>query len=205
MTIYEQIAFPDYNTVRESQNGGGWYSKTTGSEFQGETWQLVEHIPQLSQSVFDQKRGNRSGSNWGEWHNNPTWYKKWDTSIPAPPAPQELRVMFYPEGNVHTNQNLKVFFYPDNNVEQYQKLDVYYFPDGNTQDVPVDKQLDVWFYPNQNVQDMAILQELKVWFYPENNVEDTPPPPPSDGLYKFWFGMKGKRKYGKSHIKRVRL
>ena len=205
MTIYEQINYASTAsgpTIRERQNGGGWYTNNNALSI-GESYQVTQYIANLSNNEWN-NFNTGSGSGWGGWHNQPTWYRKVDTSIPAPPEPQELRVLFYPNDNVHQEQELKVHFYPDNNVEQYQKLDVFYYPDGNTQDVPVDKQLDVWFYPNQNVTDMTTDQEVKVFFYPDGNVSDVETPVTSDG-FKWWFGMKGKKKYGNNKIKRIKL
>lgn len=62
----------------------------------------------------------------------------------------------------------------------------------------VNQELKVMFYPEGNV---AQNQELKVMFYPNGNVQDSTTT--STG-FKWWFGMRGKKKYGRSRIINVR-
>ena len=104
-----------------------------------------------------------------------------------------------------TDQELKVMFYPDNNVEEIttdQELKVMFYPNGNVQDIATDQELKVMFYPVGNVEDEITLdQELKVMFYPNGNVQDVQ----VSNDFKWWFGMKGKKKYGNSKVKRIRL
>ena len=65
-----------------------------------------------------------------------------------------------------------------------------------------DQELKVMFYPVGNVEDEITLdQELKVMFYPNGNVQDVQ----VSNDFKWWFGMKGKKKYGNSKVKRIRL
>jgi len=78
-----------------------------------------------------------------------------------------------------------------------QQVKVWFYPDNNVQDAIEDQQVKVWFYPDNNVQ--AKDQQVKVWFYPNNNVN------PPETAWKWWLGMRGKKRYGKGHIRRMRI
>ena len=128
-------------------------------------------------------------------------FTKYNFSVPET---QQLSVYLYPTNNVFENQELKVEFYPDGNVETNQELQVLLYPDGNITEGVNNQELKVEFYPDGNVSEYAQIQELKVEFYPDGNVSDVETPVASEG-FKWWFGMKGNKKYGSSRIKRIRL
>ena len=69
------------------------------------------------------------------------------------------------------------------------------------------QQLKVEFFPTNNVQDPAGSTsgnvQLKVEFYPTSNVQDTGTG--SVDNWKWWLGMRGKRRYGNKAIKRISL
>lgn len=173
-----------------------WYAIPSGYQIKSGDWNgnssYVASIP----SIFD-GMGIRDGT-WMNGH-----YHEWQTLEPAPQN-QKLDVYFYQIGNVTQNQKLDVHFYPDGNVGDNQELQVLFYPDGNVTDVVQDQELKVFFYESNNIQDASnVIQELKVEFYPDGNVSDVAVSPSGD--FKWWFGMKGKRKYGNSKIKRIRL
>lgn len=182
-TVYE---------ITESEWQGmpsGWQQKI--GDWNGASG-LVNNIP----SIFG-GMGIRDAT----WMNGHQHY--WQTLEPAPQN-QKLDVYFYQIGNVEQSQELKAYFYPDGNVGNNQELQVLFYPDGNVTDIVQDQELKVFFYPNGNVENASnIIQELKVEFYPDGNVSDVAVSPSGD--FKWWFGMKGKRKYGNSKVKRIKL
>lgn len=107
-----------------------------------------------------------------------------DDTANCPSENQELKVHFYPTNNVDENQQLKVEFYPTNNITN------------------INQQIDIKFFPDSNVSDQAEIQELKVMFYPDGNVDDVVV---GNTAFKWWFGMKGKKKYGNSKVRRIKL
>ena len=170
----------------------------------GTVYEITESEWQSMPSGWQQKIGDWNGANGlvnsiptifggmgirdATWMNGHQHY--WQTLEPAP-----------------QDQNLQVFFYPDSNVtepEQDQELKVFFYPNGNVTDVAgQDQLLEVFFYPENNVTDNAGAdQELKVFFYPDGNITDVDP---NSINYKWWFGMKGKRKYGNSKVRRIKL
>ena len=66
----------------------------------------------------------------------------------------------------------------------------------------VNQLLEVEFYPTGNVQNVGgvVNQLLEVEFYPEGNVANV-----GEGSsgFKFWYGMKGKKRYGKGLSRKV--
>jgi hypothetical protein len=104
------------------------------------------------------------------------------------------------------NQKVDVYFYPDLNVSDIivdQKVDVYFYPDNNVTDSVINQEVKIEFYPDGNVADeTTVLQEVKIEFYPDGNVSDVVDPVVVDG-FKFWFGMSGKKRYGKGLSKRI--
>jgi len=64
------------------------------------------------------------------------------------------------------------------------------------------QQLTVSFYESGNLTDAVTSQELKVMFYEDGNLTDVSTGVTSNG-FKFWFGMRGKRRYGNGLSKRV--
>lgn len=117
------------------------------------------------------------------------------------PEDWKVDVYYYPMNNIEENQEHKILFYPDGNIGEDQEHKVMFYPDGNVSDAIVNQRLDISFYDNGNVGED---QEVQLLFYPDGNLEDVEVPV-IDGIFKFWFGMKGKKKYGKGHIKRIRL
>lgn len=69
----------------------------------------------------------------------------------------------------------------------------------------INQRLKVWFYPSGNVQSGSTAQQLKVWFYPDNNVQAGTGGGTSSSAFKWWIGMRGKRRYGNKAIKRISL
>tara|TARA_B110000495_G_C23015549_1_gene601413 strand:+ start:472 stop:1041 length:570 start_codon:yes stop_codon:yes gene_type:complete len=104
------------------------------------------------------------------------------------------------------NHKVDVYFYPDLNVSDVivdQKVDVYFYPDSNVTDSVINQEVKIEFYPDGNVADeTTVLQEVKIEFYPDGNVSDVIDPVVVDG-FKFWFGMSGKKRYGKGLSKRI--
>lgn len=71
----------------------------------------------------------------------------------------------------------------------------------------VDQKIQVWFHPTNNLQDVN--NTVKVFFYPEGNVQDVASggggETSSSSAFKWWIGMRGKRRYGNKAITRIRL
>jgi hypothetical protein len=68
--------------------------------------------------------------------------------------------------------------------------------------IPTEQRLRVMFYPNNNVQNPIGSQRLRVMFYPNNNVQATSSSSPT---WRWWVGMRGKKRYGNKAIRRVSL
>jgi len=121
---------------------------------------------------------------------------------------EPITLSLYDNTPIITNQKVDVYFYPDLNVSDpivNQKADIYFYPDNNISDPVINQEVKIEFYPDGNVTDpdpSAINQEVKIEFYPDGNVTDVVTPVTEDG-FKFWFGMKGKKRYGKGFTRKV--
>jgi len=105
-------------------------------------------------------------------------------------------------------QKVDVYFYPDLNVTDpivNQKVDVYFYADNNVTVPVINQEVQIQFYADGNVtvpDPLVVNQEVKIEFYPDGNVSDVVDPVVVDG-FKFWFGMSGKKRYGKGLSKRI--
>ena len=109
--------------------------------------------------------------------------------------------------SIVTNQALNIYFYPHLNISDpviNQKADILFYPDGNVSDPVINQEVKIQFFPDGNVADTAQFQEVKIEFYPDGNVTDVVTPITEDG-FKFWFGMKGKKRYGKGFVRRINV
>ena len=118
MTVYENYGWFRNNKEQPSRqrvNGGAWGS----GKFVGEPWQLVQEIDQIDQSFFNSLNDGAM-----EWHNNPTWYTKYDILLPAPvlKVPESATIGF---SNV-TENSVMMFWNPqgagDSPITSYHVL-----------------------------------------------------------------------------------
>lgn len=129
------------------------------------------------------------------------------SGIVGPWISAHMPIKYY-EVLVPINQKVDVYFYPDLNVSDVivnQKVDVYFYPDNNVTVPVINQEVQIQFYADGNVTDpdpLAVNQEVKIEFYPDGNVSDVIDPVIVDG-FKFWFGMRGKKRYGRGLSKRI--
>jgi hypothetical protein len=121
-------------------------------------------------------------------------------------SPTDPPVLLYQE-EVPSSE-VRIFIYDDAISDPIvdQEVEIMFYPDGNVSDPVINQEVEVMFYPDGNVTDITndIDQEVKIWFHPDGNVEDVTASVVSDG-FKWWFGMKGKQRYGKGLSRRIRL
>jgi len=82
-------------------------------------------------------------------------------------------------------------------------------PDGNrargtSGSIVLDSTKDMYFECDYTTPSTTVNKKLMIKFYPDGNISDVSTGVSSSG-FKFWFGMNGKRRYGKGLSRRVRF
>lgn len=60
------------------------------------------------------------------------------------------------------------------------------------------------FFPDNRVTEGTINQTFTASFFPDNRVQETSVSA-TNNIFRWWFGMRGRKRYGKGHIRRIRI
>lgn len=109
---------------------------------------------------------------------------------------------YYGLGAIY-GQNESVTFIHINEVDD-QQIKIEFYPTNNIN--AVTQELKVEFYPTNNLQNSGasnVNQQLKIEFYANGNEQTTGTG--GTDAWKWWLGMRGKKRYGNKGIKRISI